>query len=453
MKEIFKINSIQVFLLWRNMAISMLAVCLVLLLSTYLPPFLSPVISTVCALGLYTLVYSSGSFKSGTCMLVPYTIFISLIVYTFTVVIINLLNVWSTSVDLFDELIFFYDPYLPILFLAPLCFVTAIVILLRGFNVAICLDCRINHGEYNTRGRFGIIMHQESPAQLKKIIVIFGVISVVSWVYYLYQFNPTNITSRDTFIFAWLPLFVIVAYVIALSFRYYNLYMELKERNEIVTPGELSEIAVKTYLRFYVICGDSVYINPNAPDELDDSDDEGIIETPFMLNRRVTSVNDSEAGEIIRRLTGVPGGKLRFFFARKSQDNQKHRVYRYFYFIPGKPEDYPTLNGVKGRWYSSKEFKSLFAKSNLRLSPLLNIDMTRLATILVTSKIYDKNGQRKIRMKQYRPSFGFAELHDSDIDFQDNVWIRVACFNSDMANFRLRRWLRGVVRSRQITDI
>lgn len=443
----------QVYLMWRNMAIAVTAICILIILSTFLHGFLSPIFSTVCAFILYILVYSVSSIKSGACMLVPYSVFISFISYTFFVVVINLINIWSPLVELNDELNIFYAPYLPILLLAPTGFFICLCVMLRGIKASICIDCRIAHGNYNTRGRFGLVLHRESPLQLRNLTLLFLLISAFTWWYYLAAFNSVNLTARDYFVFTWIPLMVFLAYIFYLGFRYYNLYIEFKERDEIVTPEELSEQATKTYLRFYVICGDHIYLNLNAPDELDDADKEGLIETPFLLNRCESSVSEAEAERTIRHLTDIHDGKLRFFFVRKSQDNAKHRVLRYFYFLPGKKDDYPTLNGAEGTWVSSNEFKTFFYNSKMRLSPLLNIDMNRLATILITSKIYNSNGERKIKLKQYRPSFDFIELQNSDIDFQDTFWLKVAYFNSDMPNFRFKRWLRGVTRSRSVSDI
>ena len=59
----------------------------------------------------------------------------------------------------------------------------------------------------------------------------------------------------------------IIAFVIDeiyFASRYYNMYLDLKENGEIITEDELGDMTTKTYLRYYVVCGNNIYINPNG---------------------------------------------------------------------------------------------------------------------------------------------------------------------------------------------
>lgn len=449
MKNIFKINSIQTFNMWRNVAYGLIIMALVLLLTYLLPKFLAPIISTAAAFGIYVMSYTESN-RRNNCLLHPAAILLILITYTFFLVALNLASLWITSFDIWYELSFFSDPYIPILLLAPVGLITAFTLLIRGQEASVCTDCRLTNGHYTLRGRIGIIFHHEAQIQLKNLILIFSLLTLGTYLYFFLVYNPVNITSRDTFVFLWVPILIFIFDTAYFAIRYYNLYLDLRERDQIVTPMELSEMSSKTWIRYYVICEDSIYLNMHSKDELNESGSESVVETPFIVNRETTTISESEAMSIIRALTGVRDGKLKFFFGRKSPDNFKHSVMRYFYFIPGEPENYPELNDVEGTWISSNKFKTLLYNPTLRFSPLLRTDMTRLATIIITSKTFTKNGERRTKLKQYHPSFNFEELYDSRLDFQNDTWLRVSCFNSNTSHFKLKRMWRNFTRRNNV---
>ena len=72
-------------------------------------------------------------------------------------------------------------------------------------------------------------------------------------------------------------------------------------------------------------------------------------------------------------------------------------------------------------------------------------DITRLATIVLTQKIFDEKGYRKNKLKSYHPNFTLKEVRDSDTDFQDDKWIRISLFNSDTPMYSLKRWFRQMI--------
>lgn len=132
--------------------------------------------------------------------------------------------------------------------------------------------------------------------------------------------------------------------------RYYNIYLDLKENSEIITEEELSDMTTKTYLRFYLICGNKVFLNTHVADLHNAG--RFYIDTPFLTKRNVNGITTAEVHGIIRRLTGIRDGELRFFYGRKSLDIAKHRILRYFYFLDGKPEDYEEMD-IDGEWLIS----------------------------------------------------------------------------------------------------
>lgn len=440
LKDLYKVNTRQVYLLWRNFVLALLVIMLMTLLSSVMPSVYAPIISTVACAILYFMVYNHTYSDSETCVIIPYTAFITTLVYTFVLITLNLLNIWGI-LSLPEALIFFDGYYLPALLLGPTGIIVSTIIYIRRHKLAICSECKLQNGGPIERGRSGIIFSRESEIQIKNLILLSVVSSILIWWYFIYEFNTVSITSRDTFIYLWSQLLLFVGDAVYFGIRYYNLYLDLKERNELVSPSELQNVTTRTYLRYYVICGDSIYLCTKDKDELRDEHYGSIYDTPFLAYRIINGVPEQEVLSTIQRATGVNDGMLKFFFGRRVSDIGEHRILRYFYFLPGEPGDYPLLK-VKGEWLSSEKFKTLYNTRPMCLGTTFLADMSRLATIMVTSKTYNERGERRNKLMQYRPSFNFLELQDSDVDFHDEFWIRISLYNSDHRFFKLTQWLR-----------
>lgn len=447
MKGIFKINSIRVYSMWQNVAYSLVAVILMLLLSALFPSYIAPVISSFAAIALYFLAYNEKS-RRNNCMMMPGAVFLSLISYTLLSLLLNILDLWVTRINIWYELSFFTDPYIPILLYAPIITATALGFLLTREKNNVCTDCQILNGNWRERGQIGQILHRQSKFELKNLIIVFGLLTLTSWLYFFFGYNDVNFTARDTFVFVWFPLIIIICDVFYFANRYFRIYLDLQQLDLVASPQEIEEMPMQTWVRYYVVCEDSMYLNFNAKDEINKESNIPVIETPFIISNQTNGISEGEAEKVIQSLTGVKDGKLKFFFERTSADNRKNIVVRFFYFLPGEVEMYPQLKNVAGTWVSSNKFKTLhYSNPSIRLSPMLNIDMTRLVTILITSKTYNEKGERRTKLKQYHPSFNFEELKNSKLDFQDNTWLRVSYFNSSTPNFRLKRFWRNITRS------
>ena len=58
MKDIGKINSNQIFGLWKNLTICLIAIVALIVISKILPYYLSPVIALAIAFGMYVYIYN-----------------------------------------------------------------------------------------------------------------------------------------------------------------------------------------------------------------------------------------------------------------------------------------------------------------------------------------------------------------------------------------------------------
>lgn len=438
MKDLLKVSATQLFTFWKNVTIDLLVITLTMILSKVFPFYFSPFIALIAAALLYTVLFNNRLRSPSDCLLIPYALFYCMVIYAFVTIILNVLDIWN-FVRIPEELSFFNYPFISALILNPVCFIVLSILYLRRNSLRICIDCKISKGISIERGRIGEIISTESRFQLINFIVLFGVLSVFLWVYYfIWYYQDTLVNNRDWYVFLWVPVFVFAIDEIYFIARYYNIYMDLKESGEIITEDELRDMTAKTYIRYYLICGNKVFLNPKIADP--QVENRFVIDTPFFTKRNMNGITNSEVYQIIRRLTGGLDGKLRFFFGRKSIDLSKHRLLRYFYFLDGKPEDYADMD-LDGEWLDFDMVKSIYNSKPMSLSTTFLTDLSRLITIVLTQKLFDERGYRKIKVKSYQPSVSLTEIQEKNFDFQDDKWIRISMFNSGTKGFRIKKWL------------
>ena len=440
MQDLGKVSSLQLYTFWKNLSVGLLTVVGVLAFSILLPFYFSPIVALIAAAFLYTVLYNNKISKHPSCMVVSYSIFFCLIAYSFVSIVVNILYIWG-FIWLPPEFTFFSYPYIPSLMLCPICFLTMVVIYARGRRLSICVDCKLHYGDSHERGKIGGILEYESRLQLRNLLILFGVLTIIVWGYYKFFYIDTDVNGRDWYVFMWLTIIVFVLDEFYFIFRYYNLYLDMREINEIVTQEELRDMTAKTYIRYYVICKEYVYMNIKTADPKITF--RPVIDTPFFTKRSVNGITIPEVTNISRRRTGLNNGDLRFFFGRKMMGMERNSLLRYFYFLEGKPEDYPELN-VDGEWMAFKDLKRIYSYNPDKLATICVSDITRLATIMLTYKLFDERGFRKNKLKSYRPTFTLKEVKESHLDFQDDKWIRISMFNSDTPMYRVKRWFRNM---------
>lgn len=437
MKDLGKINSSQVYGLWKNLTVCLLAVIAVLVFSKLLPYYLSPVVALLIASGLYMYIYNEKLSTIKSCVIPPVAILYSIVVYAFVTIILNLMHVWGLF-EMPHEFIFFTDPFIPALILNPIsCLVLAITYYQRR-RLRACIDCRTSRSLGGQRG-VGGVLNSEAHLQMKNFIVMSGCLTGIVWCYYQFEYINTNINGRDDYIFTWLTVIGVALDWLYFSWRYYNLYLDLKENDELITPAELRDMTAKTYLRYYVVCGNNMYLTTHAYDP--NSGKQEVIDTPFFTKQTMNGMLGDDVKRMIENMTGLEGGELKFFYGRKSPSDDKHSLLRYFYFLDGDVADYPEL-ATEGEWVPFDKVKYLYSNMPERMAELAIYDITRLATIMLTEKIFDEQGFRKSGIRSYSPSFNLLEVRKSKIDFQDDKWIQISLFNSDTHFYKLKKWWR-----------
>lgn len=436
MRDLSKVDSSQIFDICKNIVACLLILIAILIGGRIFPFYLAPVIGLGGAAFVFSLMHNNKLRGGSNCMLIPYALFFCLIAYSFISILVNVMYIWGWM-QIPDEFIFFNDPYIPSLWMNPIFFFTLLVVYMRRKRLRLCIECRIINGSHIDRGIFGSILNTESRWQLKNLLYLFGVLSAVVWAYYLFEYQSINTNPKDRYILFWISVIALALDVLYFLYRYYNLYLDLRENDELITPEEMHNMSTKTYLRYYVICGNKVFLNPESEDAT--TPDRMGIDTPFFTKRQARLLTQPEVQSTIKEMTGGKDGELRFFFGRRTPDIAKHIVLRFFYFLDGKPEDYTEMN-APGGWFDFEEVKEVYNRRPDLMATLAVNDLTRLATIVVTEKTYKENGQRRNKLKSYRPSFDLIDVRDSSIDFQDDKWMKVSMFNADRRFYKIRRW-------------
>lgn len=441
MEDLNKVNSLHLYSFWKNFSIGLLAVVVMVAFTKLLPFYLSPVVSLICAAVLYTILYNSRIQGDSTCMVIPYSIFYCLISYCIVTIGLNVAYLWGYF-EIPKELIFFNYPYIPALIMMPVSAVTITVIYFRRSKLSLCRDCVLERGSNRREtGLMGKIISVETYFQLRNLILLFSSVSVVAWVYYIFLYNDASLNNRDWYVFIWLVVIAFILDEFYFIFRYYNLYLDLKENDEIITADEIDSMSAKTYVRYYVVCGNYVYLDPHCIDPMMYYRE--VIDTPFVSKRSVNGMTVAELRKVIVQMTGVANGELRFFFGRRLLMGENRSLIRYFYFLDSTPEDYKELR-LPGQWVDFEQLKKIYSDRSGALAPTCVNDITRLATIMLTEKTFDERGFRKSRIKAYNPTFNLIDVRKSNIDFQDDKWVNISMFNSDTSFYRFRRWWRHV---------
>ncbi|MDE6021898.1 MAG: hypothetical protein K2G13_00185, partial [Muribaculaceae bacterium] len=361
MEDLRKINSIQLYYLWRNLAISLLCIGIVMGGSHLLPYYMAPVLSLLLCGVLYTMIWNNSVSDQSGCMVVVETMLYSLICYTFIsvlIVVVEVLELYRFP----NEIVFFNEPFLPSLILIPSSLVVTLYAIFFRKSMPTYKHFRMQYGNVRERGYFGFLSNKETGIQLKNMAVLFAILACLIWWYYLNVYVNVNQNGRDWYVFLWIVIFSVVIDEIYFMMRYYNLYLDLHEHNEIITPEELRDVTARTYLRFYVICGEYIYLDSNAFDRLSQVD--GVYDTPYITKRTVNGVPTSEVRNIVEKMTGKKDGELRFFFGRHLAGVDKHSLLRYFYFLDGDISEHKDME-KDGEWVHFNDVKTIYDKMPL----------------------------------------------------------------------------------------
>ncbi|MDE6394852.1 MAG: hypothetical protein K2K77_05865 [Duncaniella sp.] len=427
-----------IFSLWLNWVIAGGATYLPVLLSVYLPPLYTPIISLVMAGAL--MIYERSSLRSGSsvCSLIPTIAFRALFYTAIIMIVISLIYKRGIINYFFDpSTINPAIPFVTVLIKAPVTLLTALWSLIRGDKYRACQRCSLALGSPSERGFFGKIYSQESRYQRLFLIGISATMTLVSWGYYAYFYINVNINVPDRVFFGWLPVilfFISVFYLGARCFTLWAYYCQDFDGSEI-------RHGASTSMRVLIISGDKFYLTRDDQ-EFNDMPDGYLYDTPASITiQHLNEMTLDKARQLFRDISLIKDEDFTLRFMYVSEEAAGDRSTYHYICCPRTP-DVLRDSRFNGDWFNLSQVDRLL--HNRELTPLLASEIHRLYTVTMAWKTYDAEGRRLYKVKNYHPIFRLDGICDWDVDFNSPVWIKVYNLNEDKPFFRLRKFWRNI---------
>lgn len=428
-------NEKAIFTLWLNWTIAVGALALPEFSALILPRPWIPAI-TFGVMFLLILYRNTGQkFQVSSCDLVQTICVRTLCTSAIIMVVISIIYARGFISFFYpEELINVHIPYLSVLILAPVAAGYCLYFVLRGENVGVCRRCIIKNGPSSERGFLGKVFSQESRYQVRCLMLIATVLSMIGWFYYAYYYVNVNINSADNFFYNWIPLIFYGLSVIFFGMRYFTLWSYYYNHIELNPKVRMDGSGV----RFLIINDDSVFLSRVA--EFNDIPDGNKFDTPTDISlAHLHYVSLEDASEHLMNMTGLSADDFSLRFMYKSTDmSGMANVFHFICCVSSKKviDDTP----LRGEWYTLPQLQRLLY--NHELTHTLAAEIHRLHTVAMAWKTYDIEGHRLYKIKNYRPAFRLKGICEWNVDFNNPRWLDVARFNEDTPLFKIRRLLR-----------
>lgn len=409
------------FMIWRNYVIGILPLALVPVFIFVLPFGVCQFLTLAMTFGLFAFVRCNRVSRSETCMLIPFTSARALLALTVVYVVIDF-----AFHDLPEGTI---KPYKALI----VSVVTFLVVLgteWRGGRNSLCIDCMMRNGSPFERRILGHIYSSENHYLVPRLLLIVGLVVALGWGYWYFGYKQVYYEWSDSLVFYLLPLIVFVFDACILGYRYYLLYTFGHERATVLAEGTKS-------LRVILICGNRVCYTAGK---------DGLLDTPFTLEDSFSEV--LSAGVVRSFMTKNVGASTMKFCYGTIDIRSRKAVEHYFCFVDSEDvaERFAADEGIELQWMDKDEIAANFRFE--KFSPFAAAEISRVFNIMVTSKIFDLSGRRKIKLRGYVPPLSIDEIRNSDVDFSDNRWMILSRFNKSNSFYWLRvlwyKYIEGI---------
>lgn len=428
-------NTIGIYSLWFNWAIGSGLLIGVVVLSLVIPKTWLPLIVLMMSTTLFSVIRLNRVSEYPLCFRLPYLASRSLLWSAIIMVLINLLHIdW-----LFGDLEILKNankdiPYITILIIAPVTFTVTLVNLMAKPAPWFCQDCQIRYGSVPERGFLGTIFNQEGDYQCRSLMYLSLFLTVVEWGYYFFFYINVNLNSPDKFYFVWVPVILYALSLIYLGIRYFAMWTYYCQNVE----GSSLRVGSSSLLRVMIIHDDKIFLHtPNIRTD-DIRSGTAKIDTPALLYVKYKKTMSEYDVEIyFNGLSGITGANLRFMYVNTNY-NSECNIFHYACFI----DDASEIENSRliGDWYTLEQVETLLKTH--KASMVLGSEINRIYTVAMTSKRYDREGNRLYKTKDYTPTFSLSEIKDWNLDFNDRAWLYVALNNADRPFFKIRRFWR-----------
>jgi len=422
--------------LWNEWALTFGAATVTVVASTLVPSIWLAVLVAVISRALNSLALYYQKHRRTGCMRFATLMAKALFASAIIMVAINILLHTPLMEKLFNPAtINTTIPFIASLIIFPSVAVFCAYGLCRGVNSKFCQRCKEIHGYSPEEGFIGNFFHTQTRRQLRMMLALSLLISVVDWSYYAIFYINVNLNAPDKFFFIVFPVSIYLLSLFYIGQRYFAIAEDITI-NDRINSGTHTLAARENVARFLIVRDDRLLLCPG---------EHNLFDTPAETSvSKAEGIDDKLATSIFEKLSGVSADK---FSVRKLYQNlsktYQSTFYHYLVEIKGThgsalPEGWK----FRGIWTSLAEIDRLIKLH--AISPALGAEIHRVYTLTMAHKTYDAQGRRLYPIKNYKPTFRLCDINKWDIDYDDVSWFDIANNNQDTPFWRLRNlWRRA----------
>lgn len=419
-----------IFALWTNWVVSVGFLTLPILITPLLSPRLLPLLPLVLVGIIAILDRRNRNQQSPNCFRIPHLVQFVLFVSSI-VLFVDILYKSNCEInEMIDQPVNMSHPILPALNIYPVAMIVCLINIIRGNKSRACRSCRNRHGKAIDRGLVGVLYNKEARLQIKLLFFISLILSLATWIYYIFFYVNVSINRTDSFIFALCPLLSYVLSLIYLGIRYYSNWIYYCQSNKSANITEHHG----TTIRYIVACGDNILLKaPNVPNGLIMSD-ELKADVPLKISLPFKEeISANEALNYFIEAAHLQNAETRLIF-QSGDPGMFKNIFHYIVFVEDAEK---VAKAFDGHWFSLREVNEMIREGIASVS--LGAELSHIYTITMAWKTYDKSGRRRYEIKNYKPTFRLKDMPNWDVDYNDHNWLYVAEVNEDKPFYHLRR--------------
>ncbi len=428
-------NGYGIFSLWANWIMGVGSLMAILLISPHIDKEWLPLVVFTLEFFLFALVRHNRVAQLPVCYLIPFICTRVLFWSAVIMVIINLLHVNDFMLEFADEKNVNPEiPFISVLIVAPITFIVTLRAYTRGSKLNFCTDCIFRHGSAAERGFLGNLFSQEGRYQVRMLMMLSLLMSVVVWLYYIIFYINVNLNAPDKFFYVWFPVLLFGFSLVYLGIRYFGLWTYYCQNVE----GSPLRNGSTTLLRYIIFCGDYVFLKKYDPDKDDARAGEDKFDTPAKLNVSYRGrMIQYDVESYLKSLSGISDCEIRLMYTNRNF-NADSNIFHYACFIDN--QDIVAQSRLEGNWYTLQQLNHMIDEK--QVAPIIASEFNRMYRIIMAWKTYDRSGRRLYDIKNYKPTFRLRDLKEWDVDLNDTEWLFVSINNQDRPFYRLKRFWR-----------
>lgn len=419
-----------IFALWTNWVISVGFLTLPILIAPSVPHRFLPLVPLILVGVIAVLDRRNRNQQSPNCFRIPHLVQFVLF-FSSIVLFIDILYKTNCEInELIGQPVNLSHPLLPALNIYPVATIICLVNIIRGNKSRACRSCRNRHGKDIDRGLIGVLYNREAKLQIRLLFIISLILTLATWIYYIFFYVNVSINRTDSFIFALCPLLCYVISLIYLGIRYYSNWVYYCQSS---TATDITE-QKGTTIRYIVVCGDKILLKtPNEPIASSNSD-EMKVDVPLKITLPFKeTISENEAYNYFTSAANQQTAETRLIYESCAPGMFKN-IFHYIVFVKDADQVAATF---AGEWFTLAEVNEMIRSRIAAFS--LGAELSHIYTITMAWKTYDKSGHRRYGIKNYKPTFRLKDMPSWDVDYNDHNWLYVAEVNEDKPFYRLRR--------------